>query len=236
MRRATTILSALAVLVAALPAAAWTPRTRMEMAEEAVRLLPASLRITLEANRESLLRGMLEPMTEEDDPAHHSPAAGGTVDATVEAEAEALMAALARPRTPFDQLALGFGRLAHFVADAGFPPGVGESGHYEHFADFCESRREKFPLVFYGHLEVQDFADYTRQMMARAGTDDIELARAYAAAGNPPAPEAFDDRSVPFALASLSYSRTVTDIVRVWLSAWESAGGDMGRIPYMDED
>ena len=47
------------------------------------------------------------------------------------------------------------------------------------------------------------------------------------------APSAFDDRSVPFAIGSLSYSRTVTYIVRAWLAAWDGAHGDLGRTPYM---
>ena len=42
----------------------------------------------------------------------------------------------------------------------------------------------------------------------------------------------FDDRSVPFAIGSLSYSRSINDVVRVWLTVWENAGGDMGYTPY----
>ena len=37
---------------------------------------------------------------------------------------------------------------------------------------------------------------------------------------------------LPFAVGSLAYSRGITNIVRVWLSVWQRAGGDMGRIPY----
>jgi hypothetical protein len=144
-------------------------------------------------------------------------------------------------RKPFAEVCRRFGELAHFVADAAFPPGAGgQSGieRYEHFASFAESRREKFPLVFYGHgdpdLDRGDFRAFTLGVLQRSRGEDGELARAYAAAGDPPNPAAFDDRSVPFAVASLSYSRCVTDIVRVWLAAWKRAHGDLGRTPYLE--
>ena len=101
---------------------------------------------------------------------------------------------------------------------------------------FCESRRPKFPLVFYGHddpaLARRDWLGFARAVMSRSRADDRMLARAYAQAGKPPDPSAFDDRSIPFAVGSLSYSRSVNDVVRVWLAAWDAAGGDAGRTPF----
>ncbi len=73
-------------------------------------------------------------------------------------------------------------------------------------------------------------------MLNRAAAEDTELARTYARAGDPPNPALFDDRSVPFAVASLSYSHTFTDIVNVWLAAWSRGGGDMDAIPYFEPD
>ena len=54
------------------------------MADEAVRFMPASLRLALEKHRESLLRGLLEPMVHEDGPAHQPPWSGGTLDRQLE--------------------------------------------------------------------------------------------------------------------------------------------------------
>jgi hypothetical protein len=227
-------------LVLAVPGArAWRPETRLHMVDEAVRLMPESLRLALEAHRDALLRGTLEPMTSEDEPPHRPSWDGGSLDAEVVKAETALVEAVERP-APFREVAADFGRLAHFVADAGFPPGAaGRAGEarYAHFADFCESRRPRFPLVFYGHedpdLERGDFRAFTLRILHQARAEDGELARAYAAAGDPPDPTAFDDRSIPFAVASLSYSRTVTNIVRAWLAAWTQAHGDLGRTPYL---
>jgi hypothetical protein len=224
------------------PAAAWAPETRVGMVDEAVRLMPASLRMAFEHHRADLLRGMLSPMTNEDDPEHRPPWARGTLDAVVNREAQALLRTLGR-ETPFNEIALRFGNLAHYVADSGFPPGATRATgaeRYAHFSHFCEDRRERFPLVFYGHsdqaLADGDWSRFVLREMDRASRDDEELARAYAAAGDPPDPSAFDDRSVPFAVGSLSYSRSITNIVRIWLEIWQRAGGDMARVPYLKPD
>jgi len=231
---------AFAVLLAlvAAPARAWTPRTRVQMVDEAVRLLPASLRLAIEHRREPLLRGMLEPMTGEDGPSHRPPWQGGTLDAEIAERAEALVRSV-ESAAPFDEIAGAFGTLAHFVADAGYPPGAaGADGaaRYTDFGSFCESRRPRFPLVFYGYddrdLALGDFRGFGRRVLERARKEFPSLERAYSTAGTPPDPAAFDDRSVPFAVASLSYSNTVTDIARAWLAAWQAAHGDTGRTPY----
>jgi len=74
------------------------------------------------------------------------------------------------------------------------------------------------------------------QLLSTARNDDEELARAYAAAGDPPDPSHFDDRSVPFAVGSLAYSRAVSGIAQIWLSIWSAIGGDMDRTPYLEPD
>lgn len=233
---------ALALAGGASPTAAWQPETRVRVADEAIRLMPESLKLALQSHRAPLLRGLLAPLTGEDGGEHRPPwAAGtpGTLDQRVELEVAELMRALDRS-APFSEVAARFGAVAHYVMDAGFPPAMsGADGdrRHAHFSRFCESRRERFPLVFYGHdsteLEAGDVRGYAVAVMQRARAEDLMLARAYAAAGEPPNPAAFDDRSVPFAVGSLSYSRSFTDVVRVWLAAWQRAGGDMGRTPYL---
>lgn len=226
-----------ALFVVAAPAAAWAPETRIAMIDEALRFMPDGLRLALTHHREAVLRGMLEPMTDEDGPQHRPPWAGGELAASVAREAAALAAALERP-TEFEALARQFGRLAHFVADAGFPPGAGEktaASRYRHFATFCESRRARFPLVFGGatgpELRAGEFEAFGLALLERAAANDVDLARAYLAAGSPPDPAAFDDRSVPFAVGSLAWSRTINDIAGTWLTVWRGGGGDMGRRP-----
>lgn len=228
-----------ATLGAAPAARAWSPEMRVRMADEAVRFMPASLRLVLESRRDVLLRAMLEPLTRPDRAPLLPPWTGGTLDRSISGEAQALIDGL-RQGGSFDDAIAGFGRLALYTEEAGFPPGMGDDVPEErrrHFTGFCDSRLPRFPLVFYGHaqpdLDRGDFLGFARATMQRSREEDAHLARAYAKAGSPPDPSHFDDRSVPFAVASLAYSRTVTDIVRVWLAAWRAAGGDLGRTPYL---
>ncbi len=229
----------LAAALALSPLAAWAPETRVRMLDEAVRLMPASLRLALEHHREELLRGMLVPMVDEDGPRHRPAWVQGSLDATVDAQARSLLETLGRPAAPFSEIAASFGTLAHYVADAGFPPGASRNdgaARYVHFSRFCEERRGRFPVVFQGHddplLAEGDWGGFARRELERAGDSDRDLSRAYAAAGEPPDPAAFDDRSVPFAVGSLSYSRSINNITRVWLNVWRRAQGDMSRLPY----
>ena len=95
----------------------------MRMVDEAVRLMPASLRMALESHRREVPRGMLSPMVAEDAAEHRPPWSGGSLDQTVERDARGLLDTLAHP-TRFGRIAEQFGTLAHYVADAGFPPGA----------------------------------------------------------------------------------------------------------------
>ena len=49
-------------------------------------------------------------------------------------------------------------------------------------------------------------------------------------------PSYLDERSVPFGVASLAFSRTVTDTARVWLQSWRQAHGDLTGLPYPLDD
>jgi hypothetical protein len=238
MRALGRVLAAAIFLGLGAPASAWTAATRVVMIDDAVKLMPPSLRTVLEHRRNDLRRGMLEPMTLEDSAAHRPPWDGGALATSVDAAARDLVSG-AETRVSFHDVARRFGVLAHFVADAGFPPGAsGSTGapRYAHFAAFCETRRTRFPLVFYGHdndaLSKNDFKSFTAAILDRARAEDANLARAYADAPSWNDSASFDDRSVPFAIASLSYSRSVTDIVQAWLAAWRQCHGDLAGTPY----
>jgi hypothetical protein len=178
-----TVAALIATAFVGAPARAWTGPTRVRMIDDATKLMPPTLRTVLERRREAVLRGMLLPMTREDDPAHRPPSEGGSLDAAVDAARRELIDA-ANAHLTFDEIARRFGALAHFVADAGFPPGAGGSSgdrRYAHFAAFCESRRPRIPLVFYGHdneaLARGDFRAFTAGVLSRARAQDTDLAR-----------------------------------------------------------
>jgi hypothetical protein len=238
MRLERAVLIALLLVGWGTPAHSWTASTRIVMVDDAVKLMPTTLRAVLETRRNDLLRGMLEPLTDEDSPAHRPPWENGTLASAVDTAARDLVSGV-ESHASFHDIARRFGVLAHFVADAGFPPGAsGKPGatRYAHFAALCETRRPRFPLVFYGSgndaLSRADFKAFTLAILERARAEDTTLAEAYEQAAGAKDGAAFDDRSVPFAIASLSYSHSVTDIVQAWLAAWRECNGDFGGTPY----
>ena len=223
------------------PARAWDPQTRIRIVDEAVRFMPLSLRLALERHRDPLMRGMLVSLTEAPPEALAPPWQGGTLQAGLDRSARQLGSGL-KEGVPFSEVARRFGHLALYVTEAGFPPAMAQDLATErrtHFSSFCEDRRPKFPLVFYGHddeaLTGGDYAGFATEVMEWAAQQDANLARAYRLAGSPPDPSHFGDRSIPFAVGSLAYSRSVTHLVRAWLTVWQRAGGDMGATPYMPE-
>ena len=240
MKRA--LLTALFLLGAfAPPAAAWAPAARVRMIDDATRLMPASLRLALTNDREALLRGALEPMADEDGPDHRPASAGGTLEEAIAARHAAVVRGLSEGR-PFEEIVRALGELAHFMADAEFPHNAeaGADRRYVFLSAFVEDRRAKFPLVFYGHddpdLERRDLTGFLHREMKSAARLDGELKATLAAAGPDPRPILFDDRSVPFAVGSLAWSRTVTAVVRTWCDAWRRGGGDLGRTPYLSTE
>ena len=238
MRPMRQVFTVLFMAASASPTFAWTAPTRVVMIDDALKMMPPSLRKVLEKRRDDVRRGMLEPMTLEDSPSHRPPWDGGSLEAAVDAAARDVVTGT-ETRVSYHDIARRFGVLAHFVADAGFPPAAaGSAGapRYAHFASLCETRRSRFPLVFYGYgddpLSKDDFKAFTVEILERARAEDATLARAYAEAPSWTDADAFDDRSVPFAIASLAYSRSVTDIVKAWIAAWRRCHGDLGGMPY----
>jgi hypothetical protein len=238
MRATRPVFVALLLVASTTRAFPWTAATRVVMIDDAIKLMPTSLRNVLERRRDDVLRGMLEPLTQEDALSHRPRSEGGSIEAAVDAAARDLVSGVST-RVSFHDVSRRFGVLAHYVADAGFPPGAaGAAGaaRYAHFAGFCESRRVRFPFVFYGHdnaaLSKGDFKAFTAGIVDRARAEDANLARAYAQSGQGNDTAVFDDRSIPFAIASLSYSHSVTDIVQAWLAAWSECHGDFGGTPY----
>ncbi|MDH3626625.1 MAG: hypothetical protein OEV00_07445 [Acidobacteriota bacterium] len=244
MRIAFKVLSvAVALAILTTPASAWTARTRIAMTQRAVELMPRTLRTALQGHEKALLRGLLDPMKDEDGADHRPMTAGGDLEAAVLAASRELRGVLDRPAR-FDEVAEAFGRLAHYTLDVGFPPGVSPrddtvDSRYRHFGSLCEERLPKFPLVYYDDHDLggglADVGPYVEEILARATTNDAVLADAYDRAGDPPHRGAFDDRSVPFAVASISYSRSVNDIARVWLAVWQEADGDMSHTPFRNQ-
>jgi len=224
------------------PASAWTGPTRQRMVDDAIRMCPPSLATLLGKYRSDLIHGMTDPLSGESGEEHrqHLPGTYGSAAATMARQGEQAVTIIGQPgRLRLAVYALG--SAAHFAADVNFPlncaaGGVGDPLFYQDYARYAESMMARFPVVLderpspaLDKDRIQDFA----LAAARRSADFVPHVRAaYSAAGKRLSAAAFDEKSLPFGVASLSYSQAVNDIARLWIHLWLRAGGDVSGQPF----
>jgi hypothetical protein len=103
------------------------------------------------------------------------------------------------------------------------------------FAIYTEKNIEKFPWVFDGHehemLEASNLRNYIYQIASQASAKYPRLGEAYFPNGILVSSDTFDPRSLPFGIASLSYSHSITNTVQVWFHTWKESHGDITYTP-----
>jgi hypothetical protein len=134
-----------------------------------------------------------------------------------------------RKGDPMADVIQRLGVLAHLVADANNPFHVANDAprHSEtrnDFETYFERRLVKFPTVFYGLDPAFRLNRYLDRTFARSAKFYPLMRGEYARGGHA---AVFDDRSTAFGVASISYSRAVTDLVNIYYYIWKEAGGDV---------
>lgn len=243
--RALTLIAALTSCLAlsATEAPAWTAGMEETIARQSMRLMPPSLRRILERHRGDLIAGLREAASAEGEPGHSL--VPGQQEPSTASSLESLtaktIASIDRHR-PFATVARQMGMLAHFVCDLNDPLKVSdddprEGDYAEAYAEYVGRNLRKYPLVFYGwqdaELDSGRVVVFAENAARRSRRDYEFIARAYSP--DNPAPEAsrFDERSIPFGIGSIAYSRSVTDTAKVWLHVWRKAHGDTEGTPLM---
>jgi len=224
------------------PAFAWTNASRVRMVDDALRLLPSSLRELLANRRAVLVAAVATPGSPEDQPDHwqHPDGAYGTAAARAETDARELAAAV-DAHEPMARIVARFGRLAHWVGDVNDPLHTGDRDprlkrYYADYQKYLEGQIPRFRLVFLGYRSDLLTRSGPRQFLMASAARSREYARpigrAYTAEGARVSAQMFDERSLAFGVGSLAYSNAVNDIVRVWLWSWERCHGDTSGTPY----
>ena len=247
--------SALAVSLALLvPGAlsAWKPATQQAIALEAAALAPPDLARQLVRHREDFLRGVVAPLTDGNAARHMKNADGsGSLDEVIATEMTGAIDLIRRHR-PFVEVVERLGRVSHFVADANLPLNTAnsdprEGSYFRDFLDYADAARPRFAVVFYGlgpdWQSPRDVAAWTTATLARgrklypAVGSEYRRIRGFGlvntAAGQISATTGiagFDDRSTAFAVAAVSYSHAISDVVRALRHVWLAAGGSDPRI------
>lgn len=224
------------------PAGAWTAPTRQRMVDDAIRMCPPSLATLLGKYRSDLIHGMMDPLAGESGEEHrqHLPGTYGSAASSIARHADQAVTIIGQPgRLRLAVYALG--TAAHFTADVNFPlncagGGVGDPLFYQDYARYAESKMAHFPVV----LDVKPSPSLAKDRVEDFGLDSARrssglaahVRSAYTPAGKRVSTAAFDDKSLPFGVASLSYSQAVNDIARLWTHLWLRAGGDVSGQPF----
>jgi hypothetical protein len=217
--------------------AAWPAEAYRNMVYDTLRLMPPSLGRVLWRNDEHLLRGIYRLEGETASVLARDGLQGGLSDETkkdVERRVADIASMVDRHR-PFPEVAFELGKLLRIAADLADPSIVGAgkadlarvSGEFQRFVALHLS---EIPLVF-DHslpstLEGATVASLLEQLTSATDESVDSVARAFWRDGELVPATEFDFRSVPYAVASLGYSRGVTAASFLWLAAWSKANGD----------
>jgi len=239
--RAAAGLGAVALLTAA-SASAWTGPFHESVALQSARLMPPSLESVLAEHSARLRKGATAPLAlrgHESLYLHEND--WGRLDEAVLAQTQRLLDLLSG-RAPMSAVAYEMGVLSHYVAVAQDPTHCSADDPREaewapSFHRFAESRIPRFRVVFDGYLaeplERDDVKGFVRGLFRRSRVRYPILSRSYLQEdGRVLTSASFDDRHPVYGVASLGYSRAISDTAKLWLYAWVRSGGDTTRLPF----
>lgn len=232
-------------LAAASGGSAWTPAVRERMAADALKVAPPTLARFVLRHFDSFKTGLRDAAARGEITQHRQMGDETTGAATALELTERWAAVAMEERRPISVLVYRLGVVAHYAADLNDPLLTSQSGGGAAFgpdyAGYVEENLHLYPAVFYGYPSLEQIppAGENRMAVVRDGMDSAEMARgyfphlerAYSRSGG--SSDGFDVRSIPFGIASLSYSRAVTGVARSWLRVWVAARGDLSGTPHL---
>jgi hypothetical protein len=230
MRRAQIVL-----LLVLFPAAAqaWTHASDARIAKKAAGLAPPDLRLVIERFEAEYKRGVEKAQADEGSAAHHFFVLSreGRLRERIERETRGTIDMI-RGGEPMAVVVERLGALSHLVADANNPFHVANddtrlTASHNDFEQYFERRLAKFPTVFYGLEPRFQLSSYLDKTFARTAKFYPLIGEEYFRGGERRTSQEFDDRSTAFGVASICYSRAVTDLVNLYYFIWKEAGGDV---------
>lgn len=221
------------LLLFPLTATAWTRASDERIAAKGAALAPPDLRILIEKFESDYKQGLARAQADEGSDSHHYFVLSreGRLRERIERETRGTVDAI-RKGDPMNAVVERLGGLVHLVADANNPFHVANdnirlAASKNDFELYFERRLPKFPTVFYGLDPQFRLASYLDRTFARSARFYPLVASEYFRDGERRTSAAFDDRSTAFGVASISYSRAVTDVVNLYYFIWKEAGGDV---------
>ncbi len=216
------------------PAFSWTPASHEQFLIRAVHLAPPALKRLILMHKKSLLRGVGGHHVEE-----------GSEDGTTMArQVRSLMSQtieMIQSQEPFDQVILRLGRIGYLLAEMNNPlvfsdTDPDEQRYADDFMRYMERKLSSFPLIFDGYSDGGLSSGHVKAFLAERLQSTNQryslLQGAYHDGTRIRSSSEFDERSIPFAIASTGFSHSVSDIARIWLYIWKEANGDLTGTPF----
>ena len=218
---------------------AWTNAADERIALKAAQLAPSDLRMLLETFEPEYKQGLARARADEGGESHRYLVLSkkGRLRERIERESAAAVSDI-RTGKPMRDVVQRLGVLAHYVADANNPFHLSDADNrleplHNDFEHYFERRLEKFPTVFYGLDQNFRMNSYLDQTFSRTVEFYPLLSEEYFRDGAQRSSVEFDDRSTAFGIASVCYSRAVTDLVNIYFYIWRQAGGDVRAAPIL---
>lgn len=210
------------------------------MADDAARLVPPALQRLMKKYRRELARGMALRVQEAEAGHFENPDGSGRL---VESTAEAMRAAYTALAAgePLKRVVGRLGRVAHLVGDLNDPlrgrhDDPREPLYAEDFAKYVEGILPKVRLTLEKRppddLEIDSLRRWGREAIERARGFYEPIGRSYWVDGRLVESRTFDERSIPFGVGCLTYSRAVNDVALAWMAIWRAGGGDVSGALY----
>ncbi len=218
---------------------AWTATSDQRIASKAAQLAPNDLRVLIDKYNGEYQQGLSRAAADEGSDVHRYfvLSRNGRLRERIERETGSVVAML-RAGKPMSQVVFHLGAIAHYVADANNPFHVANddprlAASHEDYERYFESRMMKFPTVFYGLDSNFQLSAYLDRTFDRTAKFYPLIDEEYFRFDEKHESSEFDDRSTAFGVASVCYSRAVTDVVNIYYYVWGHAGGDVRALPLL---
>jgi len=221
------------------PAFGWTRASDERIASKAAQLAPSDMRILIEAFETEYKEGLARAQAEEGSDTHRYfvLSRDGRLRERIERET-ATTISMIRKGESMRGVITKLGSLAHLVADANNPFHIANddprlSVAQNDYEQYFERRLSKFPTVFYGLDPNFRPGAYFDRTFVRTASFYPLLSEEYFRFGERRTSSEFDDRSTAFGIASVCYSRAVSDLVNLYYYIWRQSGGDVREAAVM---
>lgn len=223
------VAGAFVILIWPAIALGWSLDAELRIARKAGNLAPPDLRLLIQKYEGDYLRGVRDAAEAEITANHRVRGGRGQLRQHIDRDLASVVDGV-RSHRPMRDLVYQLGTIAHLVADANNPLLVGNAdltGVELDYQSYFDRKLRRFPTVFYGLRAGFDPAKTLDAAFERSRRFNELLHEEYYREGRRRASTEFDDRSTAFGIASISYSRAVSDTVNLYFHIWSQAGGDV---------